>query len=265
MTGGDLSGLHGRFLAWLLDWHAAEGGETDFEVLARRLDLQVREGHKSSYDNERRRIIIARSSDRFRRRHEGLHEVVHFLFKNAQDGAFLQAALSLGGARMRSQKDIEEGIVAPATLHLLIPPVHLRAALESEDSDVEAIVQLARRCRTSFGMAGRRYVQELTRPLRGLIIASNNRVDDAFGNGVGKGRYVPGRGVPLDATHPLCGDLPFNEPVPVRTNIPFKNSRRTWPTTMYVLRDRSRMQTVAVFDSRKIAKAASLFDTQNLD
>lgn len=251
MTFNSLHSLRESFQDWLLDWHAAEGGETDFRVLARRMDLKVIEGNRSSYNNNTRTIVIRRGLHPLRERHEGLHEVVHALFRNAKEGAFFAGAATLGGDRLRSRQRTEESIVQEATWQLLIPPERLQNALSSSEDDTSKIVQLAQSCRTSLDLAGRRFINELTRPVRGIVLDSRGVVVASFGNGLGVAKYVPGKDFQVSSTHPLRSDLPFGQAVTFRAAIPFKTSRRYWPVLTEAYRHMGRQQTLALFDGRK--------------
>lgn len=246
-----LHDLRHNFLTWLDAWHASEGYEADYTILAHRLDLNIKEATRSKYDGHTRTIYIARGLHAHRERHEGLHEVTHHLFQHGEDGAFKAAAQRLAPSRRDSRKGVEEGIVWEASWRLLIPQRDLEAICDKSEFDVEAAVQLAKECRTSFEFAGRRVVDSLTRPVRGIVLDTRGWVVANFSNNVGIAKYGTGRDFFIPDTHPLRHLSATGRVVELRAAIPFKRSRRYWPVPVEAWADAGRYQTLALFDGRR--------------
>ncbi|MFC3833953.1 MULTISPECIES: ImmA/IrrE family metallo-endopeptidase [Deinococcus] len=244
-----LHDLQPAFHTWLDEWHAAQGFESDYRVLADTLGLTVKAATRSMYDAATQTIYIERNLHPLRERHEGLHEVTHHLFQTAQAGAFHRAAQQLGKA-LKSRQDAEEGIVQEASWRLLMPPHRVNEVCRVTTTDVEAMVQLARMCRASFEFAAWRVAGTLTRPVRGVVLDSRGWVLASFGNNVGTAKYTPGRGFFVDAMHPLQQITETNQVVEFKAAIPFKRGRVGWRVSMEAWKDSKRFQTLAVFDTR---------------
>lgn len=244
-----LAELRHMFLNWLDGWHAAEGYEPDFRLLAKRLGVRVIEGRSSKYDPYTNTIIIEAGLHHFAERHQGLHELAHHLFRIAEEGAFY-AHLQLLTSR-KSRQGIEEGLVHEGGLRMLLPQSHLHAEYEKTDSDVEVAVRLAKSRRSSLEVAGRRVAHSLARPIRGMVIDSRGKVVASFGNNIGAAKYVSGRGFTLPETHSLRQHIESDKAIELRATIPFKWSQRQWLVPVELWKDSVRFQTLAFFDGRR--------------
>lgn len=239
------------FHSWLEAWHQGEGYESEFKVLAERLGVCVKKGNRSKYDPATATIYIARNLHAFRERHEGLHEVTHHLFHTAEDGRFLEAARRLGAQKLKSQKEVEESIVEEASWQLLTPTHQVDAICRASEFDVEAMVKIARACRTSFEFAAQRVGSTLSRPCRGLVMDSRGWVTASFGNGIGDAKYTSGKEFFVEETHLLRQISRVDQVVEFNAKVPFKRSRQSWRVPVEAWKDSSRHQTLALFGTRR--------------
>ena len=249
MTGTAIQQIGHDFLDFAHAWHEARKFAPFAELaLLEQVTVTVARDAEDIFALGKRLITLNQDQGVRRMRYTKMHELGHYLFKTAEDGQFIAGLRSRFAGNLDAQRKYEEAIVIQAGMQLFIPRPLLREAFDRYEEDAKRAQWLALKTGGSFAVAGQRIAAAVSRPVAGLIMGTDGRVSDFFGNDIKK--LSSGRNFTVPEEHPLrqkpfeAGKVEF-----LKAGIPYKYSRKKVSRHMQLLYDDMRGQVIVFFNA----------------
>lgn len=249
MTSTAIQRVGQDFLDFTHAWHEARKFAPFAELAPlEQISVTVARDVEDGFALGKRRITLNQDQGARRMRYTKMHELGHYLFKTAEDGRFIAELRSRFSGNLDAQRKYEELIVIPAGLQLFIPRPMLREVFGKYEEDARRAQWLAMKTGGSFAVAGQRIAAAVNRPVAGLIMGTDGRVSDYFGNDIKK--LNSGRNFTVPEDHPLrqksfeAGKVEF-----LNARVPFKHSHKKVSRHMQLLYDDLRGQVIVFFNA----------------